>query len=598
MGNAEKESLSKQWENKDYMTKRIRIALAQINVTVGDISGNEQKIKDYMQKARESQADLIAFPELAITGYPPEDLLLHPQFIQDNINCLQRIVPETRDITAIIGFAHLKNKKIYNAAAIISDGKLGNIYHKIHLPNYGVFDEKRYFEPGDHPLILELNEIKIGISICEDIWIENSVIETQALSIGAEIILNISSSPYHSGKVEEREDLLKNRAQYNRAIVSYVNLVGGQDELVFDGNSLIVNEQGEITIRGKQFEEDLILFDIDVSNFQEIRSSDASYQKRKLEFDPPFKIELIDLPFHQNSYNRKTEIIKKQRAKLDPISEVYQALVLGTKDYVHKNGFKKAVLGLSGGIDSALTAAIAVDALDEENVIGVCMPSVFSSQSSLTDAEQLARNLNIKYLIIPIQETFEAYRKMLKEPLGDLPFDITEENIQARIRGNIIMALSNKFGWLALSTGNKSEVSVGYCTLYGDMAGGFAVIKDVPKTLVYQLARKINETRGLEIIPQNTLIKPPSAELRPDQKDEDSLPPYDILDPILTEYVENDATLEQIVASGFEENTVRQVTRLVDQNEYKRRQGAPGIKITPRAFGKDRRMPITNRYRL
>jgi NAD+ synthase (glutamine-hydrolysing) len=598
MGSAEKELLSKQWENKANMSKRIRIAIAQINVTVGDFSGNEQKIKDYIQQARESQADLIAFPELTITGYPPEDLLLRPQFIQDNIACLQRIVRETRDITAIVGFAHQETEKIFNAAAIISDGKLIHIYHKIHLPNYGVFDEERYFEAGDRPLILELNEIKIGISICEDIWIENSVVETQALSTGAEMILNISSSPYHSGKVEEREDLLKNRALHNRAIVSYVNLVGGQDELVFDGNSLIVNEQGEIVIRGKQFKEDLILFDIDVSKLHNIRSSDESYQQRKLEFDPPFKIELIDLPFHPGNLNKKVKITKQQRAKLDPISEVYQALVLGTKDYVQKNGFNKVVLGLSGGIDSALTAAIAVDALGEENVIGVNMPSEFSSPSSLTDAEHLARNLNIKYLVIPIQETFVAYQNILKESFADLPVDITEENIQARIRGNIIMALSNKFGWLALSTGNKSEVSVGYCTLYGDMAGGFSVIKDVPKMLVYQLARKFNETRGYEIIPQNTLIKPPSAELRPDQKDENSLPPYDILDPILAEYVEKDATFDQIIGLGFDVETVKKVIRMVDQSEYKRRQGAPGIKITPRAFGKDRRMPITNRYRL
>lgn len=578
------------------MSQIIRIALAQINVTVGALAENEQKIKQYIKQAKESQADLIAFPELAITGYPPEDLLLRPQFIQDNIDFLQRIVPAVNDITAIVGFAHWEKEKLFNAAAIISDGKLVHVYHKIHLPNYGVFDEERYFEAGDRPLILELNEIKFGISICEDIWIENSVIETQAMSTGAEIILNISSSPYHCGKIEERENLLKNRAINNRVIVCYVNLIGGQDELVFDGNSLIVSEQGEILARGKQFEEDLILFDIDVSQLQHVRSSEPAYQKRKLEFDPPFKIELIDLPGH-NHKSKKAKISRENRAKLDSISEVYQALVLGTRDYVRKNGFDQVVMGLSGGIDSALTAAIAADALGENNVIGVAMPSVFSSPSSLTDAEQLAKNLNIKCLVIPIQETFEAYQKMLKQTFADLPFDITEENIQARIRGNIIMALSNKFGWLALSTGNKSEVSVGYCTLYGDMAGGFAVIKDVPKTLVYQLAAKLNESRGREIIPQNTIIKPPSAELRPNQKDEDSLPPYHILDPILAEYVEKDATLEQIVKQGFDEPTVKKVIRLVDQSEYKRRQGAPGIKITPRAFGKDRRMPITNRYR-
>ncbi|MDZ7339733.1 MAG: NAD+ synthase [candidate division KSB1 bacterium] len=581
------------------MAKVIRIALAQINVTVGDLTGNEQKIKDYLQRARDFQADLIAFPELAITGYPPEDLLLRPQFVQDNINCLQRIVPATENITAIVGFANREKDKLYNAAAILSDGKLINIYHKIHLPNYGVFDEERYFEAGDRPLILELNDIKIGMSICEDIWIQNSVIETQALSIGAEILLNISSSPYHSGKVEERENLLKHNAVNNRAIVCYVNLVGGQDELVFDGNSLVLDERGEILIRGQQFEEDLMVFDLDVSELQNIRARDESYQQRKADFDPPFKIELVDLPDHQRiPFDQKPKLLITPNPKLDPIMEIYQALVLGTRDYVRKNGFKKVVLGLSGGIDSALTAAIAVDALGSENVIGVSMPSIFSSQGSLDDAAQLASNLKIKNLVIPIQDTFEAYLKMLKETFKNLPSDIAEENIQARIRGNIIMALSNKFGWLALSTGNKSEISVGYCTLYGDMAGGFAVIKDVPKTLVYHLANKLNESRGREIIPHNTMIKPPSAELRPNQKDEDSLPPYDILDPILAEYVEKDATIEQIVALGFDEAIVRKVIRLVDQSEYKRRQGAPGVKITPRAFGKDRRMPITNRYRV
>ncbi len=581
------------------MAKGIRIALAQLNVTVGDLAGNEQKIEDSIQQAKQFQADLIAFPELAITGYPPEDLLLRPQFIRNNLECLERIVPTTQNITAVIGFAHPDQDNLFNAAAIVANGQLVDVYHKIHLPNYGVFDEKRYFEPGERPLILEWNDIKIGISICEDIWIQNSVIETQALSTGAEIILNISSSPYHSGKVEERENLLKTLAVNNRVPVCYVNLIGGQDELVFDGNSLIVSEQGEILIRGKQFEEDLILLDLDVTDLQNIRGRDKSYQRRRLAFDPPFKIELIDLPDQPHvPFDQKAKLHVAPTPKLDPITEIYQALVLGTRDYVRKNGFQKVVLGLSGGIDSALTAAIAVDALGKENVIGVSMPSIFSSQGSLDDAAQLASNLGIQNLIIPIQDTFEAYLKMLKKTFEELPSDITEENIQARIRGNIIMALSNKFGWLALSTGNKSEISVGYCTLYGDMAGGFAVIKDVPKTLVYQLAKKLNETRGREIIPHNTMIKPPSAELKPDQKDEDSLPPYDILDPILAEYVEKDATIEQIVALGFDEAIVRKVIRLVDQSEYKRRQGAPGVKITPRAFGKDRRMPITNRYRV
>ena len=580
------------------MSKTLRIALAQINVTVGDLKGNERTIKQFIERAAQYQADLIAFPELAITGYPPEDLLLRSHFIRDNKKCLQRIAAAAKKITAVIGFVDSEEKKIYNAAAVICDGKIVATYRKIHLPNYGVFDEKRYFEAGNRPLILELNDIKIGLNICEDIWVEQSVIETQALATGAEIILNISSSPYHAGKAEERENLLKNTATQNRAYVCYVNLIGGQDELVFDGNSLIVDPQGSIQLRGKQFEEDLLLFDLDIADLAYLRSTDENFLQRKHDFDPPYKIELVDIPCLPAELPKPAIIQPENRIKPDPLSEIYQALVLGTRDYVQKNGFKKVVLGLSGGIDSALTAAIAKDALGEENVIGISMPSIFSSPSSLDDAEQLAANLNIKNLVIPIQPTFEAYQQMMHETFQNLPFDIAEENIQARIRGNILMALSNKFGWLVLTTGNKSEISVGYCTLYGDMAGGFAVIKDVPKTLVYQLSVNLNESNDREIIPQSTLVKPPSAELRPNQKDEDSLPPYRILDPILAEYIERDASLEQIVELGFDEQTVRRVIRLVDQSEYKRRQGPPGVKITPRAFGRDRRMPITNRYRL
>lgn len=578
------------------MTNSLRIALAQVNVTVGDFTGNAEKIKNYIELAKDRGADIIAFPELTITGYPPEDLLLRPQFIRDNLACLEKIAPECNGITAIIGFADNPNEEIHNAAAVIHNGKVAGVYHKIHLPNYGVFDEERYFEPGIRPLVLEFGDIKIGLNICEDIWINDSVTEAQTLAAGADVIVNISSSPFHSGKVEEREELLINRAVHNLAVICYVNIVGGQDELVFDGNSLIVDERGEIAARGKQFDEDLIFFDIDVNRIRSARASDGEFQKRKNQFRPPFATESLKIT-RQKKHIEKPAIKEAAHQKLTPVEEIYQALVLGTRDYVRKNGFSKVVLGLSGGIDSALTAAISVDALGQENVVGVSMPSTFSSESSKTDAEALAENLNIKYLTIPIQDTFVQYQTMLKEPFANLPFDIAEENIQARIRGNIIMALSNKFGWLALTTGNKSEVSVGYCTLYGDMAGGLAVIKDVPKTMVYQLSRMLNTKNGREIIPESTIVKPPSAELRPDQKDEDSLPPYDILDPILAAYVENNATLEQIVAAGFEEDTVRKVIRLVDLSEYKRRQGPPGIKITPRAFGRDRRMPITNQYR-
>ncbi|MCI0496619.1 NAD(+) synthase, partial [candidate division KSB1 bacterium] len=417
------------------MSKKLRIALAQINVTVGDLKANERKIKQFIEQATRHQADLIAFPELAITGYPPEDLLLRSHFIHDNKKCLQRIAAAAKKITAVIGFVDSEEKKIYNAAAVICDGKIVATYRKIHLPNYGVFDEKRYFEAGDRPLILELNDIKIGLNICEDIWVENSVIETQALSTGAEIILNISSSPYHAGKADERESLLKNRAVQNRAYVCYVNLIGGQDELVFDGNSLIVAPQGGIQGRGKQFEEDLLLFDLDISDLAQLRSNDEHFMKRKREFDPPYKIELVDIPCLHADQQKPAIIHPENRIKLDPLSEIYQALVLGTRDYVQKNGFKKVVLGLSGGIDSAITAAIAKDALGEENVIGVSMPSIFSSQSSLDDAAQLALNLNIKNLVIPIQPTFEAYQQMMKTSFQNLPFDIAEENIQARIRG-------------------------------------------------------------------------------------------------------------------------------------------------------------------
>ncbi|MFZ5516947.1 MAG: NAD+ synthase [Candidatus Zhuqueibacterota bacterium] len=577
------------------MPQPLRIALAQVNVTVGDFQGNAAIIRRTIESAKAQRADIVAFPELAITGYPPEDLLLRPQFIRDNVDCLQQIARDASGITAIIGFADSIHEKIYNAAAVLSDGRVAGVYHKIFLPNYSVFDEKRYFEPGNRPLVFEVAGVAIGLNICEDIWIKDSVTETQALTANAEVILNISASPFHYGKVAEREQLLKHRAMHNRAAICYVNIVGGQDELVFDGNSLILDENGAIVLRGKQFEPDLVVCDIDVERIRNARASDRSFQQRKSQFIPPFKHDFLAIQTPTTGSERPP-VPATSVAKLDPVEEIYRALVLGTRDYVRKNGFSKVVLGLSGGIDSALTAAISVDALGAENVIGVSMPSIFSSESSKTDAEALARNLNITFLTIPIQETFEQYQSMLREPFANRPFDIAEENIQARIRGNIIMALSNKFGWLALTTGNKSEVSVGYCTLYGDMAGGLAVIKDVPKTVVYQLSQLLNETRGREVIPQNTIAKPPSAELRPNQKDEDSLPPYDILDPILVEYVENNATVEQVVAAGFDERTVRKVIHLVDMSEYKRRQGPPGIKITPRAFGRDRRMPITNRY--
>lgn len=581
---------------ENHSAPALRIGLAQINVTVGNLKANVRKIKNFINKAKKFRVNLIAFPELTITGYPPEDLLLRPQFIKDNILCLDQIKQTTANIVCIFGFAELNEGKLFNSAAVMFNGELIGVYQKINLPNYGVFDEKRYFKDGNQPLLLELNGIKIGLSICEDLWIPDSVIDAQALTGGAEIAVNISASPYCSGKIQEREDLVIEKAIKNRVLMNYVNLVGGQDELVFDGSSLSVNEKGEVICRCKQFAEDMQILDLDVSSVRAMRESDETFKLRKKNFDNQFALNSIGQFFIKKENVPLKPLKSKKHKKLNHNDEVYQALVLGTRDYIKKNGFKKVALGLSGGIDSALTAAIAVDALGNENVIGVAMPSEFSSQSSLEDARRLAANLGMEYKVIPIQRTFEQYKAMLKSEFTGLPFDVSEENIQARIRGNIIMALSNKFGWLAITTGNKSEISVGYCTLYGDMAGGFAVIKDVPKTLVYQLAENLNSSRGKEIIPQSTISKPPSAELRPNQKDEDSLPPYNILDPILLEYIENNATVQQIVKLGFKKEVVCKVIRLVDMAEYKRRQGPIGIKITPRAFGKDRRMPITNRY--
>ncbi|MGA9347350.1 MAG: NAD+ synthase [Anaerolineae bacterium] len=574
--------------------RTLRVGLAQINPTVGDLPGNVQRILDYIGRARELGVDLVAFPELAITGYPPEDLLLKPDFIQANLDCLQQIVESTRSITAVVGFVDSADD-IYNAAAIIHDGALAGVYHKMYLPNYGVFDENRYFQAGTDYSVFTLQGTTVGINICEDIWYPTGPSEVQALAGGAEVLVAISASPYHAGKGLSRERMLATRAADNVAIVAFCNLVGGQDELVFDGNSVVFDERGELVVRGKQFEEDLVVADLDVGSVFRQRLHDPRRRKERLAADVG-KVSRITLP-EVKSQGEKPPLPTRKMDRLEPLAEIYQALVLGTRDYVRKNGFQKVVIGLSGGIDSSLTAAIAVDALGKENVVGVFMPSRYSSEESREDAGKLAENLGIRFLSIPIDETFQAYLDMLAEPFAGMESDVTEENIQARIRGNILMALSNKFGWLVLTTGNKSEVSAGYCTLYGDMAGGFAVIKDVPKTLVYQLAGYMNASAGREVIPRRVFDKAPTAELRPDQRDEDTLGPYATLDPILHAYVEEDQGLDEIVALGFDEATVRRVIRMVDRNEYKRRQAPPGVKITPRAFGKDRRLPITNQYR-
>jgi NAD+ synthase (glutamine-hydrolysing) len=578
------------------MENAFRIALAQINTTVGDIEGNERKMISSITEAKGVGADLVAFPELAVTGYPPEDLLLKPQCIKKNIESVRRIAVHCRGITAIVGFADAQKGKVQNAAAILHGGRVAAVYHKICLPNYGVFDEKRYFEPGERPLVFELRGARIGVSICEDIWIPEGVPDAQAIQGNAELLVNISSSPYHAGKGREREKIVSVQAKKNRAIVAYLNLVGGQDELVFDGLSFVFNEEGKLLTQGRQFEEDFLICDCNVERVRRIRAKDRGFQKRVQSFKSDYDVETVRLRTAKQR-GAQPAIRRRPTKRLPYLEEIYQALVLGTRDYVRKNGFEKVVIGLSGGIDSALTAAIATDALGRENVIGVTMPSQYSSMGSVTDSEKLTANLRIELKHISIREAFNVLRGMLKEEFRHLSEDSTEENIQARIRGIIIMALSNKFGWLVLAPGNKSEISMGYCTLYGDMVGGFAVIKDVPKTLVYKLSRFRNRLAGGKLIPQSIIDKAPSAELKPDQKDTDNLPPYEILDPVLEAYVEQDKSIREIVAMGYDENLVKRVAVTVDRNEYKRRQGPPGIKITPRAFGKDRRIPITNRYR-
>ena len=575
--------------------RTLRIGLCQINTTVGDIEGNKKKILDYIAKGKRMGADLLAFPEMAVTGYPPEDLLLMPKFIEANLKAVNTIAKATTSVTAIVGFVN-KDGDIFNSAALLHDGKLIDVYSKIYLPNYGVFDEDRYFQSGKENFIFTLKSTPIGLSICEDLWYPGDPIRTQTLYGGAELIVNISSSPYHAGKCAFREKMISTRASDNAAIVAYCNLVGGQDELVFDGGSLIFDQRGELMVRGRQFEEDLILSDLDMEAVFRMRLHDPRIRRERLSEEEK-GLKKIELTNQTHSIRKRPSIPKRDSKALDRLSEIYTALVLGTGDYIRKNGFKQVLIGLSGGIDSALTAAIAVDALGKKGVVGVTMPSQYSSRGSVEDSELLAKNLGIRLINIPITDIFQAYLKTLSTSFKGLKPNVTEENIQARIRGNILMALSNKFGWLVLTTGNKSEMSVGYCTLYGDMAGGYAVLKDVPKTLVYELTEFRNKKEGKAIIPKNIFIKPPSAELRLNQKDEDSLPPYPVLDPILQAYVEEDKEVRDITKMGFKENMIKEVINMVDRNEYKRRQSPPGVKITHRALGKDRRLPVTNKYR-
>ena len=581
----------------------LRVALAQINVTVGDLEGNTQKILAYMQQAYAAGSHILCTPELALTGYPPEDLLLKPGFVAAQLRKLDELISASRDLpglTAVIGFVD-RDHDIYNAAAIIHEGKLYGTYHKHYLPNYGVFDENRYFQSGRKAPIFMINGVHIGVNICEDVWYPTGPMTLQAYA-GAEVIININGSPYYAGKGLFREEMLATRAADNGVIVVYLNMVGGQDELVFDGDSMVFNEQGALIARAKEFAEEMLLVDLDTASVFRSRLHDPRRRQERLQEDshvvPIIKISdershetLVEPPFHPLGAPQRIE------PKMEPLEEIYAALVLGTRDYVHKTGFKKALIGLSGGIDSSLTAAIAVDALGAENILGISMPSSYSSEGSKTDAQELAENLGIEFLTIPIEKTFRTSLEMLKPAFGESDPGLAGENLQARIRGNILMSISNKFGAIVLTTGNKSEMATGYCTLYGDMAGGFAVLKDVLKTLVFELSVYRNTLGEKPVIPQKVIAKPPSAELRPEQKDTDSLPPYEILDPILKAYAEDDRSFEEILAMGFDRNTVERVMRLVDLSEYKRRQAPPGVKITTRAFGRDRRLPITNRYR-
>jgi NAD+ synthase (glutamine-hydrolysing) len=575
------------------MHGRLRLGLAQINTCVGDLRGNTDKIIANIKRGRKAGADIIVFPELAITGYPPEDLLLKPSFLEGNLAALEEVRAASTDITVICGFVDVLDD-IYNAAAVIHNASIAGIHHKVFLPNYGVFDEFRYFRKGTQTQVYRLGGPIFGVSVCEDMWYPDGPHRAQALA-GAQVLININASPFYSLKWKWREGMLATRAGDNAAFLVYVNSVGGQDELVFDGHSVVIDPRVRTIVRGKSFEEELVMVDLEVGSSWHARLADPRWrQGAEGRHSGDYPVEMIDLGM-QREAEKKPIVSTHVDAAPERVEEVYQALVLGTRDYVHKNRFGHVVIGLSGGIDSALTAAIAADALGAESVTGVTMPSEFTSTDTRSDAEKLAENLGVELLTIPIHEVFEDYKTALKPAFGDKAPDATEENIQARIRGNYLMALSNKFGWLVLTTGNKSELATGYATLYGDMAGGFAVIKDVPKTLVYELSEYRNSLSP--VIPQSTIDRAPSAELRPDQKDEDSLPPYSILDPIIHMYVEEDAAPSEIIAKGYPEEMVRKAIALIDRNEYKRRQAPPGVKITPKAFGKDRRLPITNAFR-
>jgi NAD+ synthase (glutamine-hydrolysing) len=569
----------------------MRVALAQINATVGDIAGNEAKVREQLARSREAGAQLALFPELAVTGYPPEDLLLKEHFLADARAAVERIAADAQGIVAVVGFPE-RADDAYNAAAVLADGAIQAVYRKVNLPNYGVFDELRYFQRGPGGAILEVDGVKVGVTVCEDIWVPGPPMTDEALA-GARLVLNISASPYQAGKGRQREQMIAQRARDSLAAVAFCALVGGQDELVFDGHSFVVDHDGNVIARAPQFAEELLVCDIDVEAAGAARLRDTRARPAAREVAP----EVADLgSFSTEGGSDQAAPGGPVAELLDPDAEIYAALVLGTRDYVTKSGFKHVVIGLSGGIDSTLVALIAVDALGPDCVTCVTMPSPYSSQGTRDDAHVLAENLGVELFELPIGEPMKGYDELLGDVFAGREADITEENLQARIRGNLLMALSNKFGWLVLTTGNKSEMSVGYSTLYGDSAGGFAVIKDVPKLLVYRLVAERAHRDPQSPVPESIVTRPPSAELRPDQRDQDSLPPYEVLDAILEGYVEQDLGREQLIARGLPEADVDRVIRLVDLSEYKRRQNPPGIKVTSKAFGRDRRMPIVNRY--
>jgi len=573
----------------------MRLALAQINTVVGDLAGNRDRILGRLDEARAAGADLVLFPELAVTGYPPEDLLLRPGFLRAAATSLDEIAAETRGIAALVG-APLLQGDLFNACAICADGEVKGFYCKHFLPNYGVFDEDRYFQPGRKLVLLRAGETLIGPTICEDIWQPGPPATDLALA-GAHVIANVSASPFHVGKGAEREQMLITRARDSSCWIAFVNAVGGQDELVFDGHSLVIDEEGEVVARAPSFEEDLLLVEINPETVVARRLRDArrrALARAQAELPDPTVIEL-----RQSSSPNSTPkpLATAVAPQLADVEQMRLALELGLRDYVEKNGFREVVLGLSGGIDSALTAALAAEALGSERVHCVAMPSRFSSEGTRTDARRVADSLGVQYLEIPIQGIVESVGEALSAPFAGTDAGVAEENVQSRIRGLLVMALSNKFGWLPLATGNKSEFSVGYATIYGDMAGGFALLKDLYKTDVFRLARHLNGRAGRELIPQSVIDRPPSAELRENQLDEDSLPPYAKLDLVLEAYVELDRSREELMSDGFEADVVEKALALIDRAEYKRRQAPPGVKLRPKAFGRDRRVPITNRWR-